>query len=141
MKKALIIYHSKTGVTRAFGKEIGGFLGTLGVDATAYSIYDFIPDDAVHADVILLGCWTSGLFVLLQHPEQAWIDFSKRLPDLRGKKIGLFTTYKIATGSMFYKMQRCIPADPGDVVLRLKSSDGRLTDEMKSDLRRVVGTT
>ncbi len=138
MKKALIVYHSKTGVTRALGKEMSTYLGTLGVKTTAYSIYDFIPSDAVDADIVLLGCWTSGLMVVLQHPEQPWVDFSKRLPDLRGKKIGLFTTYKIAAGGMFRKMERCIPAGAEDVLLRLKSRDGHLTDEMKSELRRVV---
>ncbi len=136
MKKALIVYHSKTGVTRAFGKEIGAYLGTLGFDATAYSIHDFVPGDAAAADVVLLGCWTAGLMIVLQHPEQPWVDFSKRLPDLRGKKVGLFTTYRIAAGGMLTKMQHCIPAGQRDVVVRLKSRDGRLSDAMKTELRR-----
>jgi hypothetical protein len=66
--------------------------------------------------------------ILLQHPEKAWVDFSQRLPDLSGKKIGLFTTYKLATGSMFSGMRKRLRCSRGDVTIELKSRDGHLTE-------------
>ncbi len=128
MKKGLVIYHSKTGLTQGFGRYINIFLKENNVESKAISIDEYKDGEAQDADVILLGCWTSGLMVLLQHPEQAWVDFAKKLPDLSDKKIGLFTTYKIATGSMFRKMRKHITCKPGDIALELKSRDGRMSD-------------
>jgi flavodoxin len=102
MRKALVIYHSKTGITRAFGKEISDFLSRNNVESTFISINDYRDSDMQNVDYLFLGCWTSGLMILLQHPEKAWVDFSKRLPDLNGKKVGLFTTYTIATCFFFF---------------------------------------
>ncbi len=138
MKKGLIVYHSKTGITKAFGRYINIFLKENNIESKAISIDEYKDGEAQSADVILLGCWTSGLMVVLQHPEQAWIDFAKKLPDLSGKKIGLFTTYKIATGSMFRKMKKHVRCNPGDITLELKSRDGRLSDAHQSALRKFL---
>jgi flavodoxin len=138
MKKALLIYHSKTGVTRAFGKEISNYLSQNNVQTTFISINDFRDDDLMDVDFLLLGCWTSGLMIFFQHPEKVWINFSKRLPDLKGKKIGLFTTYKIATGSMFRGMKKHLRCNPGDIFIELKSRDGHLTDSQKTGLQSFI---
>jgi flavodoxin len=135
MKKALVIYHSKTGITRAFGKEISDFLSRNNIESTFISINDYRDSDMQDVDFLLLGCWTSGLMIFLQHPEKAWVDFSKRLPDLNGKKIGLFATYKIATGSMFRAMRKHLRCKPGNVSLELKSRDGHLTESHIAKLR------
>ncbi len=135
MKRALVIYHSKTGITRTFGKEISDFLGRNNIESTFISINDYRDSDMQYVDYLLLGCWTSGLMILLQHPEKAWVDFSKKLPDLIGKKIGLFTTYKLATGSMFNGMKKRLRCSQGDVILELKSRDGHLTESHTTELR------
>jgi len=136
MKRALVIYHSKTGITRAFGKEISDFLTRNNIDSTFISIVDYRDSEIQNIDYIVLGCWTSGLFVLFQHPEKAWIDFSRRLPDLSGKKIVLFTTYKIAAGSMFRGMRKRLRCTPDDVVVELKSRDGHMTESHRTALQR-----
>jgi flavodoxin len=138
MKKALVIYHSKTGITRTFGKEISDYLGRNYVESTFISINDYRESDIQDVDYLFLGCWTSGLMVLLQHPEKAWVEFSNRLPDLNGKKIGLFTTYKLATGSMFKGMRKRLRCNRGDVVLELKSRDGHLTEPQCTQLRSFI---
>jgi flavodoxin len=135
MEKALVIYHSKTGITRTFGKEISGFLIRNNIETTFISINDFRESDMQGVDYLFLGCWTSGLMILLQHPEKAWVDFSKRLPDLSGKKIGLFTTYKLATGSMFSGMKKRLRCSQSNVILELKSRDGHLTEFHTTKLR------
>lgn len=138
MEKALVIYHSKTGITRTFGKEISDFLGQNNVDPSFISINDFRDTDMQNIDYLFLGCWTSGLMILLQHPEKAWIDFSKQLPDLSGIKIVLFTTYKITTGSMFNRMRKYLRCNPGDVVMELKSRDEHLKESHKMELKRLI---
>jgi len=90
------------------------------------------------ADYLLLGCWTSGAIVVLQHPERIWVAFARRLPDLAGTKIGLFATYTIATGSMFRGMRRRPSCDPADIQLELKSRDGELSESHRASLDRFL---
>ena len=79
MKRALVIYHSKTGTTKKRATEIEGFCN----------------------------------------------------------QIALFTTYKLATGSMFSKMKKHIKCENNDYVLELKSRDGNLTKDHTTLLRNI----
>ena len=72
-------------------------------------------------DYVFLGCWTSGLFVILQHPEAAWVEFAEILPSLPDAKLALFTTYKILTGSMFKNMYQHLEDKFAAPSLTLKS--------------------
>ena len=83
---ALVIYYSKKGI----------------------SIYDVQNEDIKKADIVLIGCWTHGLFVILQHPDKTWRQYAAQFPDLKKKKVGFFTTYLLATGTMFTNMNRTL---------------------------------
>lgn len=135
MKKALIIYNSKKGTTKKFGNEIGKFLQSKNIDSKIIPIYNFDESDVKIFDIILLGCWTSGLFVFMQHPQQDWISFANRLPDLSNKKVGLFTTYKLATGSMFRRMKSHLTGKSKNINLELKSRNGLLSE---SDIVKLI---
>ncbi|RPI19872.1 MAG: hypothetical protein EHM58_00330 [Ignavibacteriae bacterium] len=126
MKKALVIYNSKTGKTKSFAENISNFLNENNIDAKAVSIIESKNDDVLNADYIFLGCWTSGLFLILQHPEKVWIEFANTLPDLKNKKVGLFTTYKLATGSMFRNMKKHLNGKIDDVLIEIKSRNNKL---------------
>ena len=138
MKKALILYNSKTGTTKRFALEIAEFLKKNTLDTTVASIFEFDSADIGNSEYVLLGCWTSGLMILFQHPERVWVEFSKQLPDLSGKKIGLFTTYTIATGSMFKNMRRHVNSRSGVSGLELKSRRGDLSEADKRELLRFI---
>ena len=126
MKKALVVYNSKNGATKNYGEEITEFLIKKEFDAKAISINECRAEDIENADYVFFGCWTSGLFLFKQKPEQIWVEFAKKIPPLKGKKIGLFTTYKIATGSMFKKMRKYLQVEEDAKFLELKSKDGHL---------------
>lgn len=131
--KALVIYYSKKGTTRQFAYEIDKFLKSAELDSRMISIYDVQPEDINQADILLIGCWTHGLFVILQHPDKTWRQYARQFPELAGKKVGFFTTYKLATGSMFSKMNKTLKeklAEP--VKFNLKSKNGKLSDENKN---------
>jgi flavodoxin len=134
MKKALIIYNSKKGTTKKFGNEIGNFLASKNIESRVIPIYDFNENEISEYDYIFLGCWTSGLFICMQHPQQDWIDFSKKLPNLKDKKVSLFTTYKLATGSMFSKMKVHLKDKIDTVSLELKSRNGLLSESSITEL-------
>jgi flavodoxin len=138
MKKALVVYHSKTGTTKRLAEEVGRFFENSSVATKIVSVDEFALADLEGVDFLLLGCWTSGVFVALQHPERSWVALADRLPDVIGKKIGLFTTYTIVTGSMFRGMRKRLSCDPADIRLELKSRDGKLNESHRATLDRFL---
>ncbi len=128
---AHVTYLSKTGTTRKYASEIDAFLRANQTASIMQNIHDANPEDAREADFVLLGAWCHGLFILLQHPDKPWVEFARKLPDLSGKKVALFTTYKLATGSMFKKMRKQLKLADNQQVEIFKSKNGSLSEEDK----------
>ncbi|HET7733915.1 MAG TPA: flavodoxin domain-containing protein [Paludibacter sp.] len=126
MSKALIIYHSKRGTTKKFSNEIAEFYKQNGIQTKVIPVSEFKPSLLEGVDHLLLGCWTQGHLIFNQHPAKEWVDFAGKLPVIFDKKIVLFTTYKVATGSMFRKMKEQLVFDSNCLKLELKSRNGRL---------------
>ena len=80
------------------------------------------------------GLKQSGLICILQHPEQVWKDFAAKLTGNPTAKLALFTTYKLATGSMFRKMQRRLKLAENQSFEIFKSKNGSLSEEDKTRL-------
>lgn len=136
--KALIIYNSMHGTTKAYAFEIQKFLKENGIESEVSSIEDFNPDSIAKADTIFLGAWTSGLMIFGQHPEKKWKLFASKLPDIKAKKVGLFTTYLLATGSMFRNMEKCLTGKIDSIALILKSKSSKLTEKNKEQLKSFI---
>lgn len=126
MSNALIIYHSKRGTTKKLGTEIAEFCNMNGVTAKVISTSEFKPALLKGIDYLLLGCWTQGHLFFNQHPAKEWVEFAGKLPVIFDKKIVLFTTYKVASGSMFRRMKEQLVYDSNCLKLELKSRNGRL---------------
>ncbi|MGE5457246.1 MAG: flavodoxin family protein [Methanococcaceae archaeon] len=127
MKKAVIVYNSKSGTTKKLGEGIYDYLHKNGISAHIRSIDEFDYSKLPEYDLFFLGCWTSGFLFFLQRPEKIWIDFAQKLPVLRSGRTILFTTYKIRTGSMFGEMRKCLRfSDDSEGYGKLKSRDGKL---------------
>jgi flavodoxin len=126
--KAAIIYHSKRGTTQKYAAEIAFYLKKKGIESKVTSIQKFKNNDIEDVDYIFFGCWTSGLFVILQHPEKEWKAFAMALPQNKTAKTALFTTYKLCTGSMFGNMKKLLRDKTNEASLLLQSRDGELTE-------------
>lgn len=129
--KAFVTYLSKTGITRKYASEIDAALRANQVESTMQNIHDADPADAGKTDLVLLGAWCHGLFIVLQHPDKSWVEFARQLPDLSCKKVAFFTTYKLATGSIFKKMQNQLKLGENQSVEIFKSRNGSLSEEDK----------
>jgi flavodoxin len=139
MSTAVVVYRSATGTTRRLAEEIAAHLATRGISASVRSVGECDPATLAEADLVLLGCWTSGLFVVAQHPDEPWMAFVRDVPDLRRSRVGLFTTYKLATGSMFGRMRAALRDRAGRVDLELKSRSGHLSAGDRRALDRFAG--
>jgi flavodoxin len=131
MKKAIILYHSKTGNTREYARQITEYLKSKKLEASFKNIYDYQEGLLDGADYILLGCWTSGLMLFFQHPDRAWKTFAKKLPGMKNAKVGFFTTYKILTGSMFMNMYKHLDGKTDYPSIQLKSRNSNLSENDK----------
>ena len=137
MTTAAVVYRSRTGTTRRFAEEIAAHLRGRGVDVRVTSVGDVDLGALADVDLLLLGSWTNGLFVVLQHPDGPWVSFARALPRVRGR-VALFTTYRLATGSMFARMRDELRGRTPDPTLELASRDGRLSGRGRQALDRFV---
>lgn len=131
MKKLLITYRSKTGNTKKYAEEINKYLSEKDIKTAVISIEDFDPILFSDVEGVLFGCWTDGLMLFLQHPDKPWVKFAKSLPDMKDKKVGMFTTYILATGSMFKRMNKHLDGKISENHLELKSKKGELSENDK----------
>jgi flavodoxin len=140
MKKAVVVYRSHSGVTRRYGEEIAAFLDGLGIAAQVASVGECDMAGLATADFVLLGCWTSGLFVIAQHPDEPWLAFVRDMPALVDPqpRIALFTTYKLRTGSQFPRMRAALAGKTAAPQLELQSRNGRLSAADRQALERYV---
>ena len=140
MARAIVVYRSHSGVTRRYGEEIAAFLTDKGVAAQVVSVGECDMATLVDADYLLLGCWTSGLFVVRQHPDDPWLAFVRDMPAVTGQrpKVALFTTYKLRTGSQFPKMRTALAGKTAEPRLQLQSRNGRLSPADRDALERFI---
>ena len=138
MSKALVVFNSKHGTTKKFSENLASYINQKGIDTEIVSVSDFTSEMINNKDYILLGAWTHGLMIFLQHPDKPFVRFAKTAPVMTGKKVGFFTTYKVATGSLFKKMRANLLGKIDDVMFELKSKNGELNDEHKVTLDKLI---
>lgn len=131
--KTLIIYNSKNGTTKKYANNIATFLHTKS-ETKVISIDEYKNGDLADIDYVFFGSWTSGLFIFAQGPDKEWKQFAAKLPKLGKTKIGLFTTYKLAIGSMFRKMAKSLNTDMSDTLFTIKSKNGLVSKKDKEIL-------
>ncbi|MDO5075644.1 MAG: flavodoxin domain-containing protein [Bacteroidales bacterium] len=137
--KATIIYYSHAGRTAGYAREMAMHLWKQGVSVSLLSTADYSEEKVRDADLLLLGCWTSGWFVINQHPHWRWREFAAQLPcDLQSRLV-LFTTYAFRTGSMFSRMLKHLPKTlHHDKHWRMASKTGRLSEQDKELLNQLT---
>ncbi len=126
MKKAIIIYQSKKGTTRKLGEEIQSVLTSKLIATDIQALEECKGLDVSAYDYVFLGCWTKGLMFFAQHPDKVWNDYVPSLRFSKDSKMVFFTSYKIATGSMFSQMKKSLPQEHPSIYGKIKSRDGNL---------------
>ena len=138
MARAIVVYRSHSGVTRRYGEGIAAFLELKGVSTTVASVGECDMEALQNAEFLFLGCWTSGLFVVRQHPDEPWLAFVRDMPETKRPRVALFTTYKLATGSQFPKMRAALAGRTNAPELELKSRDAHLSSAHEQALEKFL---
>ena len=113
--KAAILVESLTGNTWKAGELIGDLLQQEGWSITGLSRVRQ-PDHASiqQADVVLVGTWVHGLFVVGQGP---WaLGSIDKLPAMRGKKAAAFCTFALNPAKTLDKMTAALGRLGADVL-------------------------
>lgn len=113
--KAAILVESLSGNTWKASELIANNLQQAGWSITGLSKVRQ-PDHASiqQADIVLVGTWTHGLFVVGQAPAGAAL--LSQLPAMRGKRAAVFCTFALNPAGTIDKMTRIISGVGADVI-------------------------
>jgi hypothetical protein len=96
-------------------------------------------DDPGHVRQHPAAQWTRpGQGGSVHDPDRPWIEFARTLPAIVAPRVGLFTTYKLASGSMFSQMRKHLASKIPAIGLELRSRTGRLSEADKRVLERFL---
>jgi flavodoxin len=109
-----VVYASRTGNTRRAAELIGTAVEDRGHTASIHSVDDLDYKLLADADLIVLGTWVSGHFVIGQKPGDA--RRLARVPKLAGKPVAIFLTYAINPGSALGKLEKVLSREGADVI-------------------------
>jgi flavodoxin len=136
--KAALLVESLTGNTWKAAEMIGSNLQQEGWTITGLSKVKH-PDHASiqAADIVLVGTWTHGLFVVGQAP---WAAATiSNLPAMRGKQAAVFLTYALDAGKSLDKLVSSVGATGADVVGGLLVKRNHLEAHTEAFAQRLVG--
>lgn len=109
-----VVYASRSGNTRRAGELIGVAFEDRGHVATVQSVDALDYKTLARADLIVLGTWVAGHFVIGQKPGDA--RRLARIPKLTGKQVAIFMTYAINPGSALSKFEKLLTDQGADVL-------------------------
>lgn len=127
-----IVYDSSTGKTKAAAEKMGDMTRAAGHGCTVASIQDADPAAVGQADAVCVGSWTKGLFIILQGPTPATLEFIDKLGTLDGKPAAVFATYDLATGKTLPKMAGRLAARGAKVTGQFKSKGPTVAPDFSS---------
>jgi hypothetical protein len=93
--KVLVAYDSNKGTTRAVAERIALIAQGTTPDVTVSHVGAIAPTEAAHADVLFLGAWTHGMFIVGVGPSDGAVNWANGLPDLGGTLGAVFCTYDV----------------------------------------------
>jgi hypothetical protein len=101
-----IVYESLTGNTKRASELIRRNLERAGVGAKAFPVTQLDYQALARADLVVVGTWTDGIFVVGQRPGRA--QRLRKLPVLAGKQSLVFCTFALDPGKTLQKMTRIL---------------------------------
>ncbi len=138
--KAALLVESLTGNTWKAGELIADDLRQEGWTITGLNrLRD--PDYAAiqEADMVLVGTWVHGLFVVGQTP---WaLSTISNLPAMRGKQAAVFCTFALNPGKSLDKLTAAMQATGAQVVGGLALSRSKLDRHSELFASRLVAAT
>lgn len=109
-----VVYASRTGNTRRAAELIGTAVEERGHTVSIQSVDELDYKVLADADLVVLGTWVSGHFVIGQKPGDA--RRLAKVPKLTGKPVAIFLTYALNPGSALGKLEKALVREGADVI-------------------------
>jgi flavodoxin len=109
-----------TGTTAKAAEAMGKSMEEQGHQCQVQSLSQADPTNVSEADLICVGTWVKGLFIIRQHPTEGTINFIEMLGNLSGKNAVVFCTYKLAAGSSLRQMAKALEGKGAKVIGQFK---------------------
>lgn len=135
--RAVVIYESLTGNTARAAELIGAGFRAEGIATTVCPTTAVDYQALADADLVVVGSWTDGLFVVGQRPAKA--GRLAQLPVINGKKCAVFCTYALDTGKTLQKLSDIMVGRGGDVIGGLAIRRNRIPEGAADFVDRVLG--
>jgi hypothetical protein len=110
----VVVYESLTGNTHRAADLIGTELTAAGATVTICPITTIDFQALADADLVVVGSWTDGFFVVGQRPGRA--GRLRQMPVIDGKKSVVYCTYALNPGKTLEKLAEIVASRGGDVV-------------------------
>jgi flavodoxin len=135
--KAAVLVESLTGNTWKAAELVADDLRQEGWTITGLDRVRTPDLSAIQAaDMVLVGTWVHGLFVVGQAP---WaVSTISNLPAMRGKRAAVFCTFALNPGNSLDKLAGAVEATGADVVGGLALSRSKLDEHSEIFADRLV---
>lgn len=135
--KAALLVESLTGNTWTAAERIAADLGQEGWTITGLSKVRRPDHGSIQgADIVLVGTWVHGLFVVGQTP---WaVAAISNLPAMRGKRAAVFCTFALNPGSSLTKLTGAVEATGAEVIGGLALHRSKLDAHSEQFAHRLV---
>jgi flavodoxin len=135
--RAVVIYESLTGNTAKAAGYIAEALTAEGVATTVCPTTAVDYQAVADADLVIVGSWTDGLFVVGQRPAKA--GRLAQLPFITGKKCAVYCTYALDNGKTLDKLADIMRGRGGDVIGGMAIKRNKLEAGSKELVERILG--
>ena len=109
-----VVYASRSGNTRRAGELIAVAFEDRGHTVSVQDVDALDFKTLAGADLVVLGTWVAGHFVIGQKPGDA--RRLSQVPKLTGKQVAIYLTYSINPGQALSKFEKLLTDQGADVV-------------------------
>jgi hypothetical protein len=132
----VVVYESLTGNTAKAAGIMGAELQRRGVRATVCSITEIDYQALAHADLVIMGSWVDGIFVVGQRPGRA--GRLEAFPPIDGKRCFVYCTYALNPGKTLEKMTKIMEGRGAEVLGGMAIKRSRLEEGARDFVARVL---
>ena len=137
--RAIVIYESLTGNTRTAGDAIAQRLRASGVEAVASPITAIDYQALSAADLVIVGSWVDGIFVVGQRPGR--LGRITKMPALAGKRAVVYLTYAINPGKALQKLSDAVAGLGAEVLGGVTIRRDRIVEGVDDFVDRILDVT
>lgn len=136
--KAAVLVESMTGHTWRAGEKIANDLTQEGWEIVGFDRLRHPDHSALQAaDIVIVGTWVDGLFVVGQKPFGAAAIGA--LPTIAGKQAAVFCTFALNPRNTLDKMTSIVSGRGADVIGGLALHRSKLDEHAETFASRLVG--